>query len=1462
MELRIGVVIMQRDLRTLLCVTALIGAMSSGLVYADDLTVTGTESHTGTYDSITVESAGSLTVDGDPLTSSGAFTNSGTVTNNYSIVTQTIQNNTTIEGTGNLTVNGVGLTTGTSLGANSNSIAQGNITLGSAGSAGLTFTNTGSITGAITNYTTIDGAGTANISGGSNAGAISQAVVNITGDYSNTGSIATTNTFTNTAEITGNNGVLNIAGAADASGSIGTNSGSITQQTITIGNSTAGTNASFTNTGTMEGAITNYGALSGNGTLNLSGGSNSGSLEQVAISVSGNYSNTGSITANSSFSNNSGVTFTNDDSLDVTGTFTNSGTIQESVSGTNNSSLSINATNPSSNSGTITQDTVSISGGQFTNNSGASITTGTSFSNSATTLDNQGTITSKGTFTNTGNITGGTDGASGTLNINNGGSSSGNITQNNVTIGTSGQASTFTNSGTLTSTGTFTNNSTISGEGDLVINGGSSNESITQDNVTIGGTFTNSADLKANEKLTNTGTVTNTASIVASEIDNQASITSSGDITFTNGSNTGTITQNNVTIGASGQTSTFPNTGTITSNGTFTNYASITNNDATTGTLNIANGGTNYGNIEQAVISVTNGLTNNSGAAITAETSFSNSAGSTISNDGTINASGTFTNSGAIQESTVGSDNSSLVITAGSGSSNSGTIAQDNVSISGTLDNSGSIETSASFVNKGTITDNSSSGEISIVSGTGQNNGEINVTDFTVDNGAAVTNAGTMTITGDFVNQGSVTNQNKFNISGDSLSNYGIFTNDGANAELNATQIENHNIYRVINGANDTVDNIVNDGQIDIENSSSLTIEHQQAGLGGTINVAQGENNLSISGNNNDVAGTLNVGNGADNTILNFTGDIVDSAIINITNKGNLNIETASTAYFNQGDTYAGDLTLSGGNITFDNFSATTGTTSTLNGGTLPYYSQSKGSLNLINGSVLSTGDAASITGGDINVDSSSTFAATPGGTGGINHLDNLNISGTLAAMNSSIGNYNIDNMNIGGADGAGILTARDNQADLTIDVYGRSNAAGEHGTDKFIGNVLTTADGNAGTINIADWTLGGDIYGWDAPIDRDITLDNIFQYNTISDTVSLTATKKEVHTPIGWYQLNNHGGTTGTYTLNLTRFDAPVYRGQVTTLAQWMNQLAIDDMLFNHSMLLPSFKDEDGGVAYSGIMANRYAATMPQFAPYQYSRKDGGLWVKMYGTFETLQMSQGLSNVGNNAYGTLIGADFGLKELRNGWKFMPTAYIGYNGAHQYWSGVGAYQNGGQAGFLGTWYKNNFILGGLIYGGVYDNSLDVAGHTDNTFNYFAGAATKAAYNWRFHRDWVLQPNLFLAYNFFGQQNWHSAYGQMGMMSGILNGINLAPGLNLIWEKETFSIYATLQYMYNLNGAVGGRAGNVGLPHLYMDRGYIQYGLGFTKRFTDRFSGYFQTVFRNVGRTGVGFQLGFNLLLGK
>ena len=654
--------------------------------------------------------------------------------------------------------------------------------------------------------------------------------------------------------------------------------------------------------------------------------------------------------------------------------------------------------------------------------------------------------------------------------------------------------------------------------------------------------------------------------------------------------------------------------------------------------------------------------------------------------------------------------------------------------------------------------------------------------------------------------------------------------------------------------------NIGQDMEFTYDNNDNLAGEIQLNG--GILNYGADENH---STNLSATSGNLNLLNSS-YLVVTSPSNIEDLVVVNIQSGSTLEVDNGATFNLNgvtgspeQSDQWNGMIVNDGGTINASNISNSATSGLTQQNGTTNISDNSNitlgdttsavtgGTINVTNNSILTAVDASIIQGGDINIDSTSTFTSNGGGF----IANNLAGSGVFAVQNGSIDQHEASILSVG--------DATDSQLDFTFDVYGRSNS--NKGSDKFVFDTIKDATGNGSTINISDWGLGGDIYGWDAPIDRHIDLGNIFAYNTLEGNVEFNSTKKEIHTPIGYYQLNNHGGLNGNYTLDLARYDGKVFRGQVSTVAQWMNQLAIDDMLFTHSMVLPSFKEEDGGTAPSGMMANRYAATSPMFAPYQYSRKDGGLWYKMYGNFENLQMNNGLK-VGNNSYGALIGADFGLKELKHGWKFMPTAYIGYNGAHQTFANMGAYQNGGQAGFLGTFYKNNFIVAGLVYGGVYDNSMDVAGHTENTFNYFAGAATKAAYNIRLHRDWVLQPNIMAAYNFFGQQNWHSDYGQMGMMAGMLHGVNIAPGVNLIWEKDTFSAYITLQYMYNVNGAVGGRAGNVDLPHMEMERGYIQYGIGFTKKFTDRASGYLQAVLRNVGRTGAGFQLGFNYFLGK
>lgn len=436
----------------------------------------------------------------------------------------------------------------------------------------------------------------------------------------------------------------------------------------------------------------------------------------------------------------------------------------------------------------------------------------------------------------------------------------------------------------------------------------------------------------------------------------------------------------------------------------------------------------------------------------------------------------------------------------------------------------------------------------------------------------------------------------------------------------------------------------------------------------------------------------------------------------------------------------------------------------------------------------------------------------------------NMTNNSALNAMNSALNKYQISNDMI--------VEGKNN---LSIDIDGRNKVG-----DAFIINNLTS--NTDGTLNVADFNFIGL-----APIDRQFKI-RVFDANSINDKVNFTSTDKEIFTPIGYYNLQSAGG--GWYTSNMTRYNPQVFRGQVATLATYNNQLVIDDMLLNHVTL-----DSERTLAQSKN-ANIYASTLPQFAPYQYKKEDGGLWYKSYVNFENLSLTQGLK-VGNNSYGSLVGADFPVINMKRGWKFMPTAYIGYNGAHQTFNGVGMYQNGGQGGLMGTFMKDDFIGSVVAYGGGYNNEMSVAGNTDRTGNWFAGTAAKLAYNLHPTKHFTIQPTAFVSYNIFGRQNWGTDYGAMSMNSGLLNGINVAPGLNFIYAKESWSVYATFQYMYNINDQVGGRAGNVDLASVEMKHGYIQYGLGVTKTWKDRLNSFFQIVFRNGGRTGVGFQLGLN-----
>lgn len=1560
---------MRKNIKALLCVTAFVGAMSSGIAFADDLTIssgsTETISQEATYDN--VNNAGTLNNKAS-LTVNTKLTNSSTIDNSSSIVTKEIgnQSGASITGaSGSLKISSGGINDGT-IEQNIVSITGG--TLVNSGTINATtFSNSGQLTGT----------GKLIAAGGSNSTTIEQNTIEITGNYTNNGTMTANKEFTNaSSDITGNGSLI----IKDSTGN-SSNGGSISQEIVNIsGNKFTNTgsitasqeftnsaaNLENNNTITSNGSFTNTGNITGQGSISANqGGTNTGSITQNEVTTGGTFNNgdgttagtitTDKLTNNGTFNNNSGSSIISDEiinndkfinngsigsssdkgTIDNKGTFTNNGSIIASTitnetgkefinnsgkeitaesfinqgSVTNNGTINAGSLNNSSsitgntgsliisnggtNSGTISQNIVSITGGTLTNNNSI---TANEFNNSAT-ISGSGSLTAT-----TGN-------------------NSGNITQDNVTINGD-----YTNTGTITSNNNFTNSGDISGDGGkLIVNNGSNSGSISQDtletsgtfentgsiiaNITNGGTFTNNGTVGTNQnkaEITNNGTFTNNNSVIASAITNSENKTftnagtvvtdtitnngtldGNGSITIGGGENstTGDISQNNITINGN-----FANNGDMTANNSFSNSADITGG----GNLNI-NNGNNTGNITQGEITVDGKFTNTGGSI---------SAGS-IANNGTISlengSSLEITGSGSDIGGTIDAIGTGNNLAAGSNNNVTGTINIGNSSTASDLTlESGNVVADA-VVN---ITQN---GEFKLEGGdTTLNSNDTWAGKVSLNGGKLTTNvtqngildAGTGELT---VGSGSLTIGQGSSIAGDVTTEIANGTtlnvNNGGEVTLNSG--DNWNGTVSLNGgkldvsgltANGTLhgnsgDLIAGTGNLNIGTGSY--IENEVAiQTSGNINIT-GEGIVGIDDNDTlDSSsvislkdnGTLNYGNTKDpsfkieaesgnlnlleNSKMTIDGSssIADAVALDIQKNATLTLASAEIN-LDKADKWNGTIDNQGGTINTDNVTQSSstaaliqsdGTTNINNTSNITLGEKSEisgGDINITNNSVLNTVNAH-ITGGNMKIDENSAFVVK----NGTFELDKIIASGDGATQNALIHTMNGErNMS-----SIGELNIT-NQANFNIDIHARSNQITSN--DQFWVDKMT----GDGVARIDQWSLNGDIFGWDAPIDRNIVLDHIFMGpdgEALEGNIEIT--RDATLTPIGWYQLNQHGSGAGAfYSLDMIKFNPHVFRGQVTTIAQWQNQLAIDDMLFTHSMVLPSFKDEDGGVASSGLMANRYAATNPLFAPYQYSRKDGGLWYKMYGNFENLNMNlSGLGRVGNNSYGALIGADFGLKELKNGWKFMPTAYIGYNGAHQTYPGVGAYQNGGQAGFLGTWYKNNWIIGGLVYGGIYDNVMNVGGHADNTFNYFAGAATKFAYNWRFHRDWVLQPNFMAAYNFFGQQNWHSDYGQMGMMAGMLNGVNVAPGINLIWEKETFSIYGTLQYMYNVNGAVGGQAGNVGLPQLEMERGYIQYGIGFTKKFTDRFSGYLQAVLRNAGRTGCGFQMGFNFLLGK
>ena len=314
--------------------------------------------------------------------------------------------------------------------------------------------------------------------------------------------------------------------------------------------------------------------------------------------------------------------------------------------------------------------------------------------------------------------------------------------------------------------------------------------------------------------------------------------------------------------------------------------------------------------------------------------------------------------------------------------------------------------------------------------------------------------------------------------------------------------------------------------------------------------------------------------------------------------------------------------------------------------------------------------------------------------------------------------------------------------------------------------------------------------------------------------------------------------------------------------LGGYFNQLnAYDQAFSNMDMTMLMTREQRQALK----MYNKYAYDGDGFGSVASSsgvipEERAGIWARPYSSFENVHLKNG-PKVSNVMYGTFFGGDTSIKEFRNGFDGVFSAYIGYNGSHQVFNHNSLWQNSGTLGLTGTLYKGNWFGGWTIASGLSGVDANTIYGSEDFGMWSIGTALKTGYNWElFNSKFIIQPHMMISYSLVDTFNYTNAAG-LRINSDPLNAIQLAPGLRFVGNlKDGWQPYLGVDFMWNIMDKTKFDAVETSLPQLSV-KPYIQYGIGIQKRWGERSTGYAQAMFRNIGRNGVIFSLGYRAAFG-
>ncbi len=786
---------------------------------------------------------------------------------------------------------------------------------------------------------------------------------------------------------------------------------------------------------------------------------------------------------------------------------------------------------------------------------------------------------------------------------------------------------------------------------------------------------------------------------------------------------------------------------------------------------------------------------------------------------------------------TVDIDNDGTTVLTGTNEIDTVTGEGDTTISSGTTTINSSLEQDTLTVNSGAELDNKGETDVTdLTTNSGLIVNEGTITAETIDNSGTINNETDAVITlnaqGNTNLGGKITNDGALNLSGE---NGAVITAAAAISGEGTTYINSGSVVNEGAIANDLD---ISDGADLTTNASNVSGDISNNGTlyytGGTnSNTITGDGTLDITG---DVTNSASVTQDTlivdEDTILTNTSSITADNITNsgaIANDGTLTLGSGTTAEI----TGSGDLTVTGdlistGIITQDNLTTNTGSELTINADNLDIQTS------ITNNGVLS------LTGGTTSLSSGIT------GSNGIVNLSNVTIN--LADTVTLDGTYNVlseSTLNMANdvisSQVIDTLNLSDN-LNWTIDVDLTSLTADSLKIGSF------SSDGSV--INISNISGLTDIKSGAASV-------NILSNNVGTSYVNIE--NSTYTTPIAKYLLS-YSGSNGNLNISRSSFNPAILASSVSAqVGAYSAQMAAFDYAFEHS---ESFMPLPSAERFALQNANKYAITETRgvtASPDDF--QNNSMWIRPYTSFESIPLKNG-PDVDTISYGTLVGGDSGLIELKKGWTTAFTGYAGYNGSSQSYSGINTYQNGGLLGATQTFYKNNFFTAlTASIGASTGESHNQYGH-DNFTTLMSGIASKTGYNLEFGEGkFIIQPSMLLSYTFINTFDYTNAAG-VRLDSDPLHAIQLHPAIRWYSNLENgWQPYASVGMVWNILDETKVTANDVRLPDMSI-KPYVEYGLGIQRRWKDSFTGYAQAMVRNGGRKGIAFTFGFRWLLGK